>query len=121
MPLKLYPFHPDPKLSLGGRDAEAVFSAISSQLSSLDLTWEPNAEERTGRVVSHRGNVWSRAYRRAKQRGELPDAASEMELGVEVAVLDESLSMIWRQGLDKDHFESFYTLLTRTMHDVKLQ
>ena len=123
LPLKLLPFHPDPRPSIvGGREVHAVFAALSEHLAGLDLDWSLGADEQSGVAMSRRGDVWSRAYRRAKQRGSVVDAdeGEGVKLGVKVRVVDGCLEMVWVQGLDEGLFQSFYTMVTRTIYNLKV-
>jgi 23S rRNA (adenine1618-N6)-methyltransferase len=114
---KLLPFHPEAVQKLDGRDALSVADTVNNHLSTLDLNWEYDCEKRSG-IALAKGDVWSRHYRRQKQRGEVK-LGDEIKTGARVGITNDALKIEWIQGFDEKLFESFYTMVTRQSHSIK--
>lgn len=96
-------------------------------LKRLDLRWQYRASLATG-IGAAKGNVWSRAARRKRERADQGDQSSTEEekeeeepalafrIYVRQAANDEvEVQVRWLQGEDSVLFESFCGMLKRSM------
>ncbi|KAK1779767.1 DUF890 domain-containing protein-containing protein [Copromyces sp. CBS 386.78] len=111
-----------------------VVERIRQTVQGLELiSWEWDGERMRG-VGRSRGNVWSRAWRRRRER-EMKDAAEgktkvgdgdgkeECNLGFEVVVEvakdgETKVVLLWREGHDQGLFESLWGYLQGRMKDL---
>jgi len=97
---------------------EAVDNTLATEIGagSGEWAWDSSVSAGWGGV---RGNVWSRAARRAKARGlEIEGISSGVALGFRVGVAEKGdrsvkVKIRWTRGVDYVLFESFYGMIKR--------
>ncbi|KAK0742026.1 hypothetical protein B0T21DRAFT_123503 [Apiosordaria backusii] len=112
---------------------DLVIERVNEVIGSLELiswSWDSSAMKGIGRT---RGNVWSRAWRRKKMRGQATEAttpalpsstpeSSQCRLGfavaIEMGVSTTTVTLHWREGHDAVIFESFGGFLQGKMKDL---
>lgn len=109
-----------------GTDLETVKAELDKQISSLDLSWDWNADTLIG-IGEASQNVWKRAYRREHERkknqmdkavedSSMEEAAdSKVELAFRVSINRGSRELVleWLKGRDQVLWESFCGMLHR--------
>jgi len=97
---------------------EAIDNTLTAEigLGSGEWVWDPSVSAGWGGV---RGNVWSRAARRAKARGlEIEGISSGVALGFRVGVTEKGgqsvkVKVRWTRGVDSVLFESLCGMIKR--------
>ena len=124
-PKSLLPFPPEYDWTISTEDIEATGSLLNQTLSSLQVRWMYKPEMYLGLLLAP-GNVWSRAARRKKERGESLSEntkIAEPGLGVKIALqlgnnADVKIEIRWVKGSDSVLFESFCGMLKRQLESA---
>ena len=123
----------------GAEKVERVVERVKKMVEGLELmSWDWDGERMRG-VGRARGNVWSRAWRRRRER-EMKEAAEgktqkerddmgngtkeeECKLGFEAVIEvgkdgETKVVLLWREGHDQGMFESLWGYLQGKMKDI---
>ncbi|KAI5779219.1 hypothetical protein EDC01DRAFT_755375 [Geopyxis carbonaria] len=107
------PFPPEFSIRTGCNDQEN-YEKVKALVASMDTEkyfWKDDLKIIIGEV---RGNVWSRAYRRAVQNGKIT-AGLGLPLGFFIRVSDGIVLIRWTMGCDSVLFESFCGMVKRSI------
>jgi 23S rRNA (adenine1618-N6)-methyltransferase len=121
---EILPFPTEMVVSNYGRGKEATAATVDAIMKELALAWMWKPERSAGMALAKR-NVWSRAARRKKQRdlesgamdvdSASDDDSEEVALCVKITVKPKNVSIRWFRGQDHAIFESFCTMIKRTL------
>lgn len=101
--------------TIGRGGVDAIAATVRVLVLGLDtLACEWSDAEKTA-AVEVTGNVWARAARRAKARGQVEMADAVPKLGVVVKVMPAAVLVRWKLGRDSVLFESFCGMLKRKL------
>lgn len=106
------PTSPEQKLSYDTETGAVKLRDILEDLPTLNVVESPNG------TITYQfcGNVWSRAWRRARARGQ-DVVDTNCRLAVRISVGSSEASIRWLRGTDPVMFESFCEMLRKRVHE----
>jgi len=112
------PFPPEVQFAVE-RNAAAIGKEVQMLLDELETLNRKSGQTPIEFYAEVRGDMWSRAARRAKTRGEIWRGGNDIKLGLSITVAgNSSVAVQWKRGSNKVLFESFSLMLKKKLSGV---